>query len=312
MPVRETLHNLFAEGHVIDVHVNVGQPAGAHVLDGCSTCEHVRRQFAPADLCATRLGGIGLRTHYGPVQVPPTEAARFIPSVALNWTGMDAARVESELRRFAHPHPMIWFQSFRDPYHRSVMDAAYRGSIAAGGEEHGSVTHTDAYGRLTDAALAVLEVARARGAVVATPHANWERTVPLIMQAVDMGLRVLWVHPDSRLIRTPLDVQQTIAAYGKGQAGKGAVFVERAAVFLRDGKPGAYSAERVVAEARAIGLEHMIFSSDLGRYKQADPLLPDDGLLWYLDCLQAAGLTDAEARQGVVVNPRRYIYGVED
>jgi hypothetical protein len=107
-------------------------------------------------------------------------------------------------------------------------------------------------------------------------------------------------------------VQQTIVAYGKGQAGKGAVFVERAAVFLRDGKPGAYNAERVVAEARAIGMEHMIFSSDLGRYKQADPLLPDDGLLWYLDCLQAAGLTDDEARQGLVANPRRYIYGVED
>jgi hypothetical protein len=124
-----------------------------------------------------------------------------------------------------------------------------------------------------------------------------------------MGLRVLWVHPDSRLIRTPLAIQQTIAAYGRGQRGKGAVYVERAAVFLRDGKPGAYSAEQVIADVRAIGMEHIIFSSDLGRYKESDPLQPDEALRWYMERLQEAGLTADEARIGLITNPQCFIYG---
>jgi hypothetical protein len=307
MPTHDAIAQMFAERQVLDLHVNVGHRHGDQVIDGDPEGEHVRREYTPADLGDVALAAVGLRTHYSAVELPDAGTPRCIPSVALNWVGIDAERVASELRRFAPATAIIWFQSFRDPYHRHVMDAAYRRSIAAGGEEVGSITHTDAWGRLTDEALAVLEVAREYGAVIATPHANWERTVPLIMQAVDMGLRVLWVHPDSRLLRTPLAVQQAIAAYGQGRPG--AVYVERAAVFLRDGKPGAYSAAQVVADVRAIGAEHIIFSSDLGRYKEADPLRPDAALRWYMQQLCEAGLTDDEARQGLIENSRFFIDG---
>jgi hypothetical protein len=309
MPTRDAIDQMFAARQVLDVHVNVGHRYGEQVIDGDPTGEHVRREYTAADLDDVALGAIGLRTHYSAVELPGNGASRYIPSVALNWAGIDADRVAHELQRFSPGAALVWFQSFRDPYHRQVIDAAYRRSIAAGAAEVGSITHTDNWGRLSEATLAVLEVAREHGAVIATPHANWERTVPLIMQAVDMGMRVLWVHPDSRLIRTPLAVQQAVAAYGKARPGAGTVFVERAAVFLRDGKPGAYSAEQVVADVRAIGVEHILFSSDLGRFKEADPLRPDIGLRWYIHQLQDAGLTDEEARRGLVDNPLLLING---
>lgn len=306
------IDQLFASGEVVDLHVNVGHQSAGGVLDGPETGEHVRRQLTASDLRTSQLGRIGLRTHYSRIEVPgeqPGTLGRFIPSVALNWTGIDPERVAQELQRFDHPHPIIWFQSFCDPYHRSVIDSAYRRSIAAAGAEERLVSHTDPFGRLTPETLAVLDVARTRGAIIATPHANWERTLPLIIQAADMGLPVLWVHPDSRLIRAPLGVQQAAVAYGQGAPGRGRVYIERAAVFLRDGKPGAYSAAQVVADVRAIGIEHIIFSSDLGRFKASDPLLPDAGLCWYMQQLHAVGLTVEEITTGLVANPQTLISG---
>lgn len=308
MSLHLAIESLFAATEVCDLHVNVGHHTADGCIDGDAQGEHVRRQFAATDLLDSGLKLIGLRTHYSRVVVP-ADSACLLPSVALNWTGIDPDKVAQELQQYAHPHPIVWFQSFCDPYHRSVIDAAYRTSIAAGGTEHTTVTHTDAYGRLSAETLAVLEIARDRGAVIATPHANWERSVPLIIQAVDMGLRVLWVHPDSRLIRTPLEIQRHLVAYGREHPGKGAVYVERAAVFLRDGKPGAYSAEQIVADVRMFGKEHIVFSSDLGRYKAVDPVRPAEGLHWYIEQLQMAGLTDEEARMGLSINPYRYIYG---
>lgn len=300
----ERIQQLFEDGRVIDVHVNVGFKIGQQCVDGDPDGEHVLRQYSPEDLRDSNLVKIGLRTHYSRLELPAVEDDRLVPSVAINWLGVSPEAIEEELDRFSHPNPIIWFQSFRDPFHRKVIDDKYRRAVVAGGEESLTVTHTDNFGHLTESTLAVLEIARDKRAIIATPHSNWERTVPLILHAVEMGLNVLWVHPDSRLIKTPLSIQQALT-----QGGAGRVFVERAMVFLRDGKPGAYSAKRTVSDVRAIGKEHIIFSSDLGRHKPKDLLLPDEGLRWYMEQLTAAGLTVEEAEMGLVINPLRLLGG---
>lgn len=300
MPAPERLDHLFSDYKAIDLHVNVGLRTGDSYYDGLPEEEAVRRQFDLKDLHNTKLQRIGLRTHYSTVEIPQHLEFRFIPSVAINCIGTDPSRVEQELSRFSHPRPIVWFQSFRDPYHRFAVDSGYRRAIAASGSEESTISHTDQFGRLTRQTLEILEIARDRRAIIATPHSNYERTLPLIIEAVQMGLTVLWVHPDSRLIQTPLAVQKEIA---KSFAGK--VFIERAAVFLRDGKRGTYTAEKAVSDVREIGIEHIVFTSDLGRYNPNDPLLPDEGLKWFLEKLLDAGLTTEEAELGVAVNPTR-------
>lgn len=303
----ESIQKLFAGSSVIDVHVNVGRriKRGHEVqfIDGNLDSGHVVRQFDPSVLAEeSTLSLMGLRSHYGPVEIPQEYKERFIPSVAINWLGVNPERVEQELQKLEHSRPIIWFQSFADPYHRSVIDEEYKQSIAAKGKESIIVTHTDQFGRLTQETLQVLEVARDQKAIIAAPHSNWERTLPLIEQAVEMGLSVLWTHPDSRLIKTPVGIQQAMAWRGVGQ-----VFIERAAVFLRDGKPGAYSPEQIVNDISAVGMEYIIFSSDLGRFNASDPLLPEEGLEWYAQQLIKAGLTLEDLEMGLVVNPQRLL-----
>lgn len=300
----ERADQLFADGKVIDTHINVGNPFGGMFVDGDSSEAHVLRQFGAAELVEENLALMGLRTHYSAVFVPEGFEQKFVPSVSLNWLGIEPDKVEAELQKLSSPRPIIWFQSFRDPYHQVVVDSEYRRAIAATGEENVRISHTDEFGRLTQTSLRVLEIARDYGAIIATPHSNYERTVPLIHQAVALGLSVLWVHPDSRLINTPLVLQEVLARMGKGK-----VFVERAAVFLRDGKSGFYSPERIVKDVRTIGKDYIIFSSDLGRYKPEDSLLPSDGLRWYVQQLINAGLTIEEAEMGLVVNPSRLLKG---
>lgn len=302
MPDR--IESMFALGRISDVHVNVGHQVGDAFVDGDPTGVHVLRQFGAEQLTNENLALMGLRTHYSAASVPEGFERKFVPSVSLNWLGIQAENVEIELQRLRHPRPIIWFQSFRDPYHQVVVDSEYRRATAVAGEENLRISHTDEFGKLTSTSLSVLEIARDYGAIIATPHSNYERTVPLINQAVAFGLSVLWVHPDSRLINTPLVLQEALARMGKGQ-----VFVERAAVFLRDGKAGFYSPERVVRDVRTIGKDHIIFSSDLGRYKPEDSLLPSEGLRWYAQQLINAGLTIEEAEMGLVVNPSRLLKG---
>lgn len=301
----ERVDRLFADGEVIDTHVNVGHRAVDAFVDGNPNEVHLLRQFDAAGLTNENLALMGLRTHYSAMSIPEGFEQKFVPSASLNWLGVGPQEVENELRRLNHRRPIIWFQSFRDPYHQVARrTVASVELLAIGGEENLRISHTDEFGRLTQTSLSVLEIARDYGGIIATPHSNYERTVPLIYQAVALGLSVLWVHPDSRLINTPLALQEALARMGKGK-----VFVERAAVFLRDGKPGFYSPERIVRDVRTIGKDYIIFSSDLGRYKPRDPLLPSEGLRWYVQQLINAGLTIEEAQMGLIVNPSRLLKG---
>lgn len=304
MAIHERINILFADCRVSDIHVNVGHKVGDKYIDGDLERERVFRQFDAKTLQGEPLRHIGLRTHYSAVEIPEGASDKFIPSVTLNWVGIDPPRVEAELNRFSHSHPIIWFQSFRDPYHRQSVDAGYKKAIASEGEESIQISHTDEFGRLTTKTLEVLEIARDKSAIIATPHSNFERTLPLITTAVSMGLSVLWVHPDSRLIRTPLAIQEALSRLGPGR-----VFIERAAVFLRDGKRGSYSTTQIVSDVRAVGKDHIIFTSDLGRLNEKDPLLPSEGLHWYIEQLLEAGLTIEEAELGLVVNPQRLLEG---
>ncbi|MBI2103408.1 hypothetical protein HYT59_00220 [Candidatus Woesebacteria bacterium] len=293
---------MFKDKKAIDLHVNVGDRVGDSYYDGAVDGENLRRQFSPVRLINTNLRKIGLRTHYSLVKIPGGYESMFIPSVSINWIGMNPVLVEEHLNHFSHPRPILWFQSFRDPYHKRVVDDKYRNSIAYSGEEAVTVTHTDDYGRLTINCMEVLEVARDKRAIIATPHSNWERTVPLIVNAIEMGLSVLWTHPDSRLIKTPIGIQRMLTGQYPGK-----LFVERAAVFIRDGKPGYYSPGQVVEDMRVMGSSHIIFTSDSGRYNPNDPLMPDEALLWYFDQLVNAGLTIEEAEMGLVINPSKLL-----
>lgn len=302
MACPDRIRQLFAEKKAIDLHVNIGHLTAHAYIDGNPTGVSVRRQFSAEELITSNLAKIGLRTHYSFVDIPKGSEYKFVPSVSINWIGLEPQVIDSQLSHISAP-AIIWFQSFRDPYHCYAADDKYRKAIAARGKEEITISHTNEFGQIKEAAMQILEIARARQAIIATPHSNHERTIPLILEAAKMGLTILWVHPDSRLINTPLDLQEAITRQFPGQ-----VYVERAAVFPRDGIPGFYSAEKTVNDVRAIGMEHIIFTTDLGRYKETDPLMPDEGLQWYMEKLTEAGLTIEEAEMGIVNNPNKLIY----
>ena len=296
------LERIFQDRQVIDFHVNVGNRKAGGFFDGNpDTEEAVRRQFSTEQLTKSNLYKIGIRTHYSHAEMPAENKCKFIPSVPINFVGINPESVEAQLCCLP-PSSIIWFQSFRDPYHQKVVDSGYKKAIAAMGDETGVISHTDDFGRLKPEALEILDLAKARKSIIATPHSNPERTLPLILEAAKMGLMVIWVHPDSRLINTPLELQQALVRQFPDN-----VYVERAAVFLRDGKQEIYSAEKIVADVRRIGIGNIIFTSDLGRYKESDPLMPDEGLEWYMQQLASAGLTSDEAEMGIVVNPNKIL-----
>ena len=138
----------------------------------------------------------------------------------------------------------------------------------------------DIEGRLLPEVLAVLETAKAYGMMVGTGHMSSEEGLAVVRAGSGLGLQVILTHADN-----PADFY---TAEQQREAVKlGAIVEHSYFTTFYDRTP----IEAVAEQIRAVGVEHVILSTDFGQPKSP---YSDEGLEQYAGLLAAQGFSEDE------------------
>lgn len=140
-------------------------------------------------------------------------------------------------------------------------------------------------GALTRDAVAVLEIVRDRGLVLATGHLSPDEVDRLTEQTVRMGLKkVVSTHPDLPAISMPVELQARLAERG--------VFFERT-VNVTTPPYSHLSMAGLAARIRSVGTASTILATDFGQPHNPPPV---EGLELYVRGLLDNGFPEDEIR----------------
>jgi Family of unknown function (DUF6282) len=128
---------------------------------------------------------------------------------------------------------------------------------------------------------------------LATGHLSVEESVALVRLAKSMRLqKIIITHPESVLIRMPLEIQQDLNGPG--------VFFERCFVDTTPLMNFGTSIEEIGSHIRATGLDSTFLSTDFGQPVNPSPV---EGMSTYLASLKAIGFTEREISKMACLTP---------
>ena len=140
---------------------------------------------------------------------------------------------------------------------------------------------------------AILECIRQADIVLATGHLSVSESIALVKMAKGIKLRKIVVtHPESELVRMPLEVQQDMSGPG--------VYFERCFVDTTQLMNCATSIEEIGERIRRVGFESTMLSTDLGQPINPPPV---QGMAAYLAALKLAGFSETEIYRMAGENP---------
>ena len=164
-------------------------------------------------------------------------------------------------------------------------------------EHIAGTTFLDDQGRLVPRGRELVAYCQERDLTLGTGHVSWQESLAVIEEAHQRGYgRVVFTHPLSGGIETPLDAAQRAAALG--------AWIE---ICWTNVAPGRMDPVAVVEWIKAVGVEHVVVSTDYFRTAQPNP--PELFRL-LLGTLYDAGLSAEEIRTVAAVNPARAL-GIE-
>ena len=165
-------------------------------------------------------------------------------------------------------------------------------------EPFSGYTVLDESGGIPPDVAAILGLIAEADAVLATGHLAAEESFRLLEAAREAGVRrMLANHVSSNSISMSPDLQRKAAGLG--------AFLEHSALSVdSEGKEG-ISISALAESIRAVGIDHVILSSDLGRTGREPPA---DGFGDFLTALTEGGFSSDEIRVMVHENPSRLLY----
>lgn len=261
---------------------------------------------AAARRCAERgMAGFAIKSHYAMTADRAEEAARACPAcravagIVLNTTqgGINPAAVEYALRVGAK---IVWFPTMDAPEVRPFVMAhapdlvAMQATLQKQGIALPDTSVLDEAGQLRDAVRGVLAVAKRYGAVVATGHISHRECFAVAEEACRQGVeRLVITHANLPATRYTVSEQKRLIDMG--------AIIERSYIVLHEGM---IDAETEAREIAAVGPEHVLLSSDLGR---PDAPFFDDGMLLYANALCGCGVSENDVHRMLAENPAALI-----
>ncbi len=160
-----------------------------------------------------------------------------------------------------------------------------------------SVMRQDSPEELVAGMPEILELIRDHSMILATGHLPASELLPLVRQAVAIGVRkVVVTHAMNRRVGPDLPLEAQLALAGLGAC------IEHCATVLAE--PQAVAEEDLLAAIRSVGEERIVLSSDLGRRDHGDPIA---GFAAFLNRLATAGIAQAALRRMACETPRRLL-----
>ncbi|MBA2450852.1 MAG: hypothetical protein H0V51_22795 [Chloroflexi bacterium] len=268
----------------VDTHVHSAPDLIERKLDDFEVARQARERGMTAVVLKNHFLSTALRVKLVEQQVP---GVRVLGSIVLNrpMGGMNPWVVEAAARGGAS---VVWLPTAHaenqlahesrpgNPPHPAAMQLAGRDpAVPVFGPD----------GELTADAVAVLEIVRDRGLVLATGHLAPDEVDRLTVRARGMGLRkIVLTHPDLPAIDMPVELQRRLAERG--------VFFER--TFNVTTPPyAALTIAELAARIREVGPASTILATDFGQPHNAPPA---EGLETYVAGLLDNGFSADEIR----------------
>ncbi|HSG66411.1 MAG TPA: DUF6282 family protein [Gammaproteobacteria bacterium] len=267
---------------VIDVHVHSAPDSRPRGLDAFEAARMAQR---------TGMRAVVMKNHYTATASLAYLVAQVVPEVqffggiALNNTvgGVNPAAVEHMALTTGGHGKIVWLPTFDSEHnHRTVTANPLHVPIMRDGEPLPELTR-------------LLEIIARYDLCLATGHSSPEESLALIPIALAAGVeRIIVTHPESALVKMPLELQQRAAALG-------AWLEYPIGIAL---PPNEMSFEEFTTRIREVGPEHVILSTDLGQVMRPTPA---DGLLGYIDRMRRSGFSEAEIDLMTKRNPARFL-----
>ena len=282
-----------------DLHVHVAPDVPRRRIDDVT----LAARFAELGLA-----GFALKSHYTSTAERAQIVSALVPGVAvvgaisLNCAvgGMNPLAVEIAAREGAR---IVWMPTLDSPAETAGRTEPKPGDkvpqwARLQHELHGlglsiePVHVTDPEGRLLPETRDVLGAIARHGLILATGHLARDDTFAVVEGALEEGVAdIVVTHPEFPCQNFSIEDQVALAERG--------CLLERCLTTPHSGKT---TWEHVFDGVRAVGIEHTLFSSDLG-----NPDYPEveDGLALWADRLLGAGFDEDEVREMIVGQSRR-------
>ena len=282
-----------------DLHVHVAPDVPPRRIDDRSLADRF------ADL---GLAGFALKSHYTSTAERARVVSGLVPGVEVLGTltlnravgGLNALAVEIAAREGAR---IVWMPTVDSPAETAGRTEPKEGdnvpqwarlqhelrSLGLGIEP---VHVADSRGALLPETLDVLRAVARHGLILATGHLARDDAFAVVDAALEVGVTdIVVTHPEFPCQDFSLEDQRALAARG--------CLLERCLSTPHSGKT---TWEHVFDGVRAVGVEHTLFSSDLGN---PDYPAVEDGLALWADRLLGAGFDEEEVRELIVGQSRR-------
>ena len=282
-----------------DLHVHVAPDVPQRRIDDVT----LARRFAELGLA-----GFALKSHYTSTAERAQVVSALVPDVQVVGTltlnravgGMNPLAVEIAAREGAR---IVWMPTVDSPAETAGRTEPKPGDkvpqwarlqhelreLGLGVEP---VHVTDAGGQLLPETREALRAIARHGLILATGHLDRDDTFAVVDGALEEGVASIVVtHPEFPCQDLSIEDQVELAERG--------CLVERCFTTPASGKT---TWEHVFDGVRAVGVEHTLFSSDLGN---PDYPAVEDGLALWADRLLDAGFDEGDVREMIVAQSRR-------
>lgn len=152
-------------------------------------------------------------------------------------------------------------------------------------------------GKLSKAAQDVLDVIQYYGLILATGHISPAESLALFQRGKELGIRkMIATHPSFPVTQADVEMQKRYVEAG--------AFIEHCyyTPYYRY-----CSFEEIIAQVRAIGVGHVILSSDMGQAESPDPAEAFEDYAKIM--MQKGGFSEEEIRRMICVNPESLLEG---
>jgi hypothetical protein len=253
-----------------------------------------------ADARAAGLAGLVLKDHCCATTALATtlnrlypDGPRFFGAITLNLPigGLNPFAVEAALRAGA---AIVWLPTYTAAFHVARSPQSFAAAYPRPKRGYGGIRLLDEAGALLPEMRVIMALVAAFDAVLATGHVAPEESLAAAHAAQAIGVRRLVItHATATL---SLAQQREAVACG--------ALIEHCLQATAPLGAGPVSMATVRDQARAVGVEHVVISSDFGQVGNG-PIVA--AYAAHLGALSRAGLADEEIRAMIAENPRRLL-----
>lgn len=222
---------------------------------------------------------------------------RFVSSLALNPPvgGLNPTAVESALRSGVD---VIYFPTYGAAHHISIWGAGKPPTaFPLGDKDRIGIGLFAGDGGLQPLCHEILAMIAADNCILATGHISPDESLLLLRTARGHGVKRMVVTHASESV-TNMNIEKQKEAAGLG------AFIEHCFFAATPACPNPISLDEMAEQIKAIGVEHVILSSDLGQ-KANGPVV--EGFAHYLKELLRRGFSRDEIRVMIADNPEKLL-----